>query len=55
MQTSLFEQQYIGQLIIQCWLKTLSLASKDKNDAKSRKFWFNSKNLKIIRNLMTGL
>ena len=30
MQTSLFEQHYIGQLIIQCWLKTLSLASEDK-------------------------
>ena len=31
MQTSLFEQHYIGQLIIQCWLKTLSLASEDKS------------------------
>ena len=31
MQTNLFDQHYIGQLIIQCWLKTLSLASEDKS------------------------
>ena len=43
-------QHYIGQLIIQCWLETLSLASEDKNDAESRKFCCNSKNIKRIPN-----
>ena len=50
MQTNLFDQHYIGQLIIQCWLKMLSLASEDKNDAESRKFYCNSKIIKRIRN-----
>ena len=50
MQTNLFDQHYIGQLIIQCWLKTLSLASEDKNDAESRKFCCNGKNIKRIPN-----
>ena len=50
MQTNLFDQHYIGQLIIQCWLKTLSLASENKNDAESRKFCCNSKIIKRIRN-----
>ena len=50
MQTNLFDQHYIGQLIIQCWLKTLSLASEDKNDSGNRKFCCNSKNIKRIRN-----
>ena len=50
MQTNLFDQHYIGQLIIQCWLKTLSLVSKDKNDVESRKFCCNSKNIKRIHN-----
>ena len=50
MQTNLFDQHYIGQLIIQCWLKTLSLAAEDKNNAESRKFCCNSKNIKRIRN-----
>ena len=50
MQTNLFDQHYIGQLIIQCWLKTLSLASENKNDAESRKFCCNSKNIKRIPN-----
>ena len=50
MQTDLFYQHQIGQLIIQCWLKTLSLASADKNDAESRKFCCNSKNIERIRN-----
>ena len=39
MQINLFDQYYqyyIGQVIVQCWLKTLSLASEDKNDAESR-------------------
>ena len=50
MQTNLFDQHYIGQLIIQCWLKTLSLASDDKNEAESRKFCSNSKCIKRIHN-----
>ena len=50
MQTNLFDQHCIGQLIIQCWLKMLSSASEDKNDAESRKFCCNSKNIKRIRN-----
>ena len=50
MQTNLFDQHYIGQLIIQCWLKTLSLASEDKNDAESRKLCCNSKIIKRVRN-----
>ena len=50
MQTNIFDQHHIGQLIIQCWLKSLSLASEDKNDAESRKFCCNSKNIKRIRN-----
>ena len=50
MQTNLFDQHCMGQLIIQCWLKTLSLAAEDKNDAESRKFCCNSKNTKRIRN-----
>ena len=50
MQTNLFDQHHIGQLIIQCWLKKLSLASEDKNDAESRKFCCNSKNIKRIPN-----
>ena len=54
MQINLFFQHYIGQLIIQCWLKTLSLASEVKNDAESRKFYRISKNIKRII-LMTGL
>ena len=54
MQINLFNQHYIGQLIIQCWLKTLSLASEDETDAESRKFCCNSKNIKRII-LMTGL
>ena len=43
-------KNYIGQLIIQCWLKTLSLASEDKNDAESRKVCSDSKIIKRIRN-----
>ena len=54
MQINLFDQHYIGQLIIQCWLKTLSLASEDKNDAESRNFCSNGDNIKRII-LMTGL
>ena len=54
MQINLFDQHYIGQLIIQCWLNTLSLASEDKNDAESKKFSCNIKNIKRII-LMTGL
>ena len=54
MQINLFNQHYIGQLIIQCWLNTLSLASEDETDAESRKFCCNSKNIKRII-LMTGL
>ena len=50
MQTNLFDQHYIGQLIIQCWLKTLSLVSEDKNDAESRKCCRNNKNIEIVRN-----
>ena len=50
MQTNLFDQHYIRQLIIQCWLKTLSLASENKNDAENRRFCCNSKNVKRIRN-----
>ena len=50
MQTSLFDQHCMGQLIIQCWLKKLSLASEDKNDAESRKFCCSSKNIKRICN-----
>ena len=48
MQTNVCDQHYIGQLIIQCWLKTLSLAPEDKNDVESRKFCCNSKNVKRI-------
>ena len=39
MQINLFDQYYqyyIGQVIAQCWLKTLSLASEDKNDAERK-------------------
>ena len=54
MQINLFDQHYIGQLIIQCWLKALSLASEDKNDAESRTFRSNSDNIKRII-LITGL
>ena len=36
MHPNLFDQHYMGQIIIQCWLKTLSLASEDKNDTESR-------------------
>ena len=50
MQTNLFEQHYIGQLIIQYWVKALSLASEDKNDAESRKFCCNSKKIKRMNN-----
>ena len=50
MQTNLFDQHYIGQIIIQCWSKMLSSASEDKNDAETRKFCCNSKNIKRIRN-----
>ena len=50
MKTNLFDQHYIGQLIIECWLKSLSLASEDKNDAESRKFCCSSKNIKRTRN-----
>ena len=50
MQTNLFDQHYIGHLIIQCWLKTLSLAPEDKNEVESRKFCCNSKSIKRIRN-----
>ena len=50
MQTNLFDQHYIGQLIIQCWLEALSLASEDKNDAERRKFCCNSKIIKRIPN-----
>ena len=50
MQTNLFEQHYKGQLIIQYSLKTLSLASEDKNDAEKRRFCCNSKKIKRIRN-----
>ena len=50
MQTNLFDQHYMGQLIIQCWLKMFSLASEDKNDAESREFCCNSKNIKRICN-----
>ena len=50
MQTNLFDQHYIGQIIIQCWLEMLSLASEDKNDAESRKFCCDSKDIKRIRN-----
>ena len=46
MQTNLFDQHYIGQVIIQRWLKTLSLASEVKNDAESRTFYCNSRNIK---------
>ena len=49
MQTNLFDQHYIGQLIIQCWWKTLSLAPEDKNEVESRKFCCNSKSIKRIR------
>ena len=56
MQPNLFDQHYIGQIIIQCWLKPLSLALEDKNDAESRKFCCNSKNIKTFGViLMTGL
>ena len=54
MKINLFDQHDIGHLIIQCWLKTLSLALEDKNDTESRKFCSNSKNIKRII-LMTGL
>ena len=50
MQTNLFDQHYIGQLIIQRWLKTLSLVSEDKNEAENRRFCSNSNNIKRIRN-----
>ena len=50
MKTNLFDHHYIGQLIIECWLKSLSLASEDKNDAESGTFCCNSKNIKRIRN-----
>ena len=50
MQTNIFDQHHIGQLIIQCWLKSLSLASEDKNDAESRKFCCNSKKIKRMNN-----
>ena len=49
-----FDQHYIGMLVIQYWLKTFSLASKDKNDTGSVKFCCNNKNTKIII-LMTEL
>ena len=48
MQTNLFDQHYIGQLIIQCWLKTLSLASGDKSDAESRKFCCNKRTKEYV-------
>ena len=45
MQINPFDQYYIGQLVIQCWLKTFSLASEDKNDAGSKTFCCNSENI----------
>ena len=53
MQINPFDQHYIGQLVVQCWLKRFSLASEDKNDAGSRNFCCNKSIKKII--LMTGL
>ena len=44
------KKNYIGQPIIQCWLKTLSLAPEDKKDPESRKVCSDSKNIKRIRN-----
>ena len=55
MQTNLFDQHYIGQIIIQCWLEMLSLASEDKNDAESRKFCCTVRTSKEYVILMTGL
>ena len=54
MQINLFDQHYMGQLIIHCWLKVLSLALGGKNDGESRKSCCNSKSIKRII-LMTGL
>ena len=50
MHTNLFDQHYIGQLINQCWRKTLSLIPEDKNNVESRKFCCNSKNTERKRN-----
>ena len=50
MQTNLFDQHYIGQIIIQCWSKMLHLTSEDKNDAESRKSCCSSENIRRIRN-----
>ena len=36
MQINPFDQNYIEQSVVQCWLKMFSLASEDKNDAGSR-------------------
>ena len=55
MQTNLFDQHYIGQIIIQCWSEMLSLASEDKNDAESRKFCCTVRTSKEYVILMTGL
>ena len=55
MQTNLFDQHYIGQLIIQCWLKTLSLASEAKNDAKAESSASTVRTSKEYVNLMTEL
>ena len=54
MQVNPFDQHGIGQLVTQCYLKTFSLGSEDKNDAGSRKFCCNSNNIKRMI-LMTGL